>query len=259
MYRKFFTLIAFLSIANCAFSSTNQISAPAQAGISPLASSTQMLVVTAKDWDTIPGVMRRFTRTDTQSPWTEVGTPIPIVVGRKGLGWGRGLNPPADMPGPIKREGDKKSPAGIFRLSSAFGLAAPDQMKQVKMPYLQLTGGIECVDDDKSTNYNTIVDRGHISQPDWNSSEKMREVGGAYRLGVVIDHNSDPLEPGGGSCVFIHIWQNSQTGTTGCTAMAPDKMETLLPWLDPAAHPVLVQLPESEYKHLQKNWLLPSL
>ncbi|HEY3915025.1 MAG TPA: L,D-transpeptidase family protein [Verrucomicrobiae bacterium] len=218
-----------------------------------------MLVVTTKDWDAVPGVMRRFARADAQSPWTEVGTQIPIVVGRKGLGWGRGLNPATGLPGPIKKEGDKKSPAGIFGLSSAFGLAAPDQMKQVKMPYVQLTGGIECVDDAKSVQYNSIVDRGHISQPDWNSSEKMRAVGGAYRLGVVVDHNTDPREPGGGSCVFIHIWQNSQTGTTGCTAMAGDKMENLLPWLDPAAHPILVQLPESEYKNLQKNWLLPSL
>lgn len=259
MYRKFFTLIPFLLIASCAFSSTNQISAPAPSTASPLASSTQMLAVTTKDWDAVPGVMRRFARIDAQSAWVEVGMQIPIVVGRKGLGWGRGLNPPADLPGPVKKEGDKKSPAGIFRLSSAFGLAAPDQMKKVRMSYTQLTAGIECVDDGKSAQYNSIVDREHISQPDWNSSEKMREVGGAYRLGVVVDHNSDPRELGGGSCIFIHIWQDSQTGTTGCTAMAGDKMETLLPWLDPAAHPVLVQLPESEYKKLQKNWLLPSL
>ena len=259
MCKNFFTLMASLLMACRAFSATNQIPASAQSDASPLASSTQILVVTTKDWDAVPGVMRRFTRVDVQSAWVEVGTPIPIVVGRNGLGWGRGLNPPPAMPGPIKKEGDRKSPAGIFRLSSTFGLAVPGQMKQVKMPYKQLTPGVECVDDAKSEHYNSIVDRERTDQPDWNSSEKMREVGEQYRLGVVVDHNADLPEPGGGSCVFIHIWKTSQTGTTGCTAMAPENIEALLPWLDPAAHPVLVQLPESEYNHLQKNWLLPSL
>jgi len=259
MYRnkQALTLIAPLLIAGRVFSATNQIATPAPASTSPLASATQMLVVTTKDWDAVPGVMRRFARADLQSAWAEVEEPIPIVVGRNGLGWGRGLNPPPDLPGPVKKEGDRKSPAGIFRLSSTFGLAAPDQMKQVRMPYKQLTAGIECVDDVKSAHYNSIVDREHTGQPDWNSSERMREIGGPYRLGVVVDHNTDPHVPGGGSCIFIHIWKDFQTGTTGCTAMAPEQMEMLLPWLDPAAHPVLVQLPESEYKHLQKSWLLP--
>ena len=216
-----------------------------------------MLLVTTGNWDAVPGTLRRFSRPDTHSAWSQVGPAIPIVVGRKGLGWGRGLNPAPDLPGPVKKEGDKKSPAGVFSLSSAFGLAAPGQSKGIKLPYVQLTSGIECVDDEKSTHYNSIVDRGGISQPDWNSSEKMREVGAQYQWGVVVDHNADPREPGSGSCVFIHIWHDSATGTTGCTAMALDKIETILPWLDPSARPVLVQLPEAEDKHLKKIWLLP--
>ncbi|HZQ46112.1 MAG TPA: L,D-transpeptidase family protein [Verrucomicrobiae bacterium] len=257
MYRKYLTLIASLLLACQVFPATNQISASAQSDVPPLASATQMLVVTTKNWDAVPGVMRRFARVDAQSAWSKIGAPIPIVVGRNGLGWGRGLNPAAGLPGPVKKEGDGKSPAGIFRLSSAFGLAAPDQMKSLKMPYNQLTVGVECVDDVKSAHYNSIVDRGRIGHPDWNSSEKMRDVGAPYQLGVVVDHNTDPREAGGGSCIFLHIWQDARTGTSGCTAMARGKMEALLPWLDPAAHPLLVQLPESEYKLLQKHWQLP--
>jgi L,D-peptidoglycan transpeptidase YkuD (ErfK/YbiS/YcfS/YnhG family) len=251
-------LIASLLMTCSLFSATNQIPSSAQSDASPLASSTQMLLVTTKSWDAVPGVMRRFARVDALSAWAEVGTPVPVVVGRKGLGWGRGLNPPADLSGPVKKEGDRKSPAGIFRLSSTFGLAMPEEMKQLRMPYKQLTPGVECVDDVSSAHYNSIVDREHIGPADWNTSEKMREVGEQYRLGVVVDHNIEPHVPGGGSCIFIHIWHDSGTGTTGCTAMAPDNIETILMWLDPAAHPVLVQLPKSEYKQLQKLWLLPS-
>lgn len=255
MHKKYFVLIAFLLVFGQAIAATNEIVSTAVAP--PLASSTQMLLVTTKGWDAVPGFMRRFIRADVQSPWKQAGPAIPVVVGRSGLGWGRGLNPPAEMPGPIKKEGDRKSPAGIFRLSSAFGLAAADEVKWIKMPYRQLTGGIECVDDVRSTHYNTVVDRGQIAHPDWNSSEKMRQVG-QYRLGIVVDHNTAPSEAGAGSCIFIHIWMNESTGTTGCTAMASKDIEKLLFWLNPAANPVLVQLPEAEYGILQTKWQLPA-
>ncbi|MDB6109687.1 MAG: putative rane protein, partial [Pedosphaera sp.] len=227
-----------------------------QAG--PLAGARQLLVVVTDDWDAVPGGLRRFERADEHAPWREMGSRIAVVVGRNGLGWGRGLNAPANLPGPVKREGDGKSPAGIFRLSSAFGLGAAETIQGLKLPYQPLTSVIECVDDVKSVHYNSIVDRSGISQPDWNSSEKMREVGEQYRLGVVVDHNFDPHVAAGGSCIFIHIWKGPKTGTSGCTAMAPGQMEGLLPWLDPAAQPMLVQLPAREYKRLQKDWQLPN-
>jgi len=200
-----------------------------------------------------------FERNDPDHPWHPAVKDFPVVVGRSGLGWGRGVNAPVNLPGPVKHEGDGKSPAGIFRLSSAFGLAAPSKMKSVHLPYVQLTGSIECVDDVKSTNYNAIVDRAKFATADWSSSEKMRDVGERYRLGVVVDHNTDPRENGGGSCIFLHIWLGAKTGTSGCTAMAGGKMESLLSWLDPSAHPLLVQLPEAEYKKLQTAWSLPPL
>jgi L,D-peptidoglycan transpeptidase YkuD (ErfK/YbiS/YcfS/YnhG family) len=230
--------------------------APKQAA---LATSTQVLVVTTGDWNAVPGVLRRFERTDEHSSWKRVGDPTPVVVGRNGLGWGRGLNEPANLPGPIKKEGDGKSPAGIFRLSSAFGVAEPGLTVGIRLPYQRLTSAIECVDDVKSVRYNSIVDRSGIGRPDWNSSEKMLAVGERYRLGVVVDHNTDPREPGGGSCIFLHIWENAKTGTSGCTAMAPARMEDLVTWLDPAAHPALVQLPQAEYAHLRDAWQLPAL
>jgi L,D-peptidoglycan transpeptidase YkuD (ErfK/YbiS/YcfS/YnhG family) len=229
------------------------------ASAKPLASSTQMLLVVTKDWGAVPGMLRRFARADTHSAWAKVGADIPIVVGRGGLGWGRGISPFAPVPGPVKREGDGKSPAGVFRLSSAFGVAAPDQMKKIKLPYQQLTVDIECVDDTKSAHYNSIVDRSKTPQPDWNSSEKMLAVGDPYRLGVVVDHNTDPREPGDGSCVFIHTWKGNGTGTSGCTAMASANIDVLVPWLDPAANPVLVQLPEAQYLKLKSKWRLPPI
>jgi L,D-peptidoglycan transpeptidase YkuD (ErfK/YbiS/YcfS/YnhG family) len=258
MQKKLFLLTGVLLLfASRAFSAETRTASPSHKNPDPLASAKQMVVVVTKSWDAVPGVLRKFERADDHSPWKEVGSKIQIVVGRNGLGWGRGLNAPMNLSGPIKKEGDGKSPAGIFRLSSAFGLAEPGQMKSIKLPYQSLTSVIECVDDVKSVHYNSIVDRGQVPKIDWDSSEKMRAVGEQYRLGVVVDHNVDPRVAAGGSCIFMHIWKDAKTGTSGCTAMTPENMEAFLPWLDPAAHPVLVQLPENEYKHLRKEWQLP--
>lgn len=254
MFKKVIATLIFSALAF--YGLATETIAPKNSA-APLAGSQQMLLVTSKDWDTIHGVMRRFERANETARWKEVGLPFPVVVGRNGLGWGRGLNQPFGLPGPVKKEGDGKSPAGIFRLSSAFGLAAPDAVKNIRMPYRQLTDEIECVDDEKSAHYNSIVQRDSAGHVDWNSSEKMREVGEQYQLGIVVDHNTDPRQPGGGSCIFIHIWNSPDTGTSGCTAMTAENIKNVITWLNPAEHPVLVQMPEPAFKKLKKTLKLP--
>jgi L,D-peptidoglycan transpeptidase YkuD (ErfK/YbiS/YcfS/YnhG family) len=76
-------------------------------------------------------------------------------------------------------------------------------------------------------------------------------------LGVVVDHNAGKPLSGGGSCIFLHIWSSAGQGTTGCTVMEAQNIEILLRWLNSAAQPVLVQLPESEYLQFRGSWKLP--
>ncbi len=156
---------------------------------------------------------------------------------------------------PHKREGDGKSPAGIFKLTSTFGSA--DKPVFVKLPYTKLVEGTECVDDVKSSHYNTIVDRTQVGNVDWNSSEKMLAVGAQYDLGVFVAHNSNPPVAGKGSCIFLHIWKTDATGTAGCTAMERATIEKILGWLDAGKNPVLVQMPEEDYRRFQSQWKLP--
>lgn len=223
---------------------------------SPVTSANQLLLVITKDWETVPGTLHRYERNE-KGKWQEMEEPIAIVVGRNGLGWGSGLHSTNKLVGPVKQEGDGKSPAGIFNFGSAFGLAEADKATWIKLPYQNLSAFIECVDDVKSKCYNTIVDRSKIEKPDWNSSEKMKEIGEQYRWGIVINHNVVPRVNGSGSCIFMHIWKTSQTGTSGCTAMETYDLQTVLRWLDPAKNPTIVQLPEAEYKKLKKGWELP--
>jgi zinc D-Ala-D-Ala dipeptidase len=259
-------LVCLLAVAaRCAFP-------PAQAfaaGSDVFARSTQMIVVTTANWDAVEGRLQRFERSNAHETWRPAGEPIPIVVGKNGMGWGIGLIADDDAAvraadEPVKKEGDGKSPAGVFALGTAFGYAA-EPLAGLKMSYLPLTPSIECVDDVGSKYYNHIVDRAAVA-PDWRSSEHMLYTGEAYRWGVVLDHNGTvegrnaiPPAPGSGSCVFLHIWHSRDQGTAGCTAMTQANLEMLLLWLDPANKPVVVQLPQAAYARLAGRWMLPDL
>jgi D-alanyl-D-alanine dipeptidase len=197
-----------------------------------------------------------YERDSINDQWESVGEKIPIVVGRNGMAWGKGLHGGAIGEGPVKQEGDGRSPAGIFSLSSAFGYQPREQAGYLKLPYVQAIATLECVDDPQSANYNRIVDRACVEYPDWKSSERMRRDDDQYRLGVVVDHNAKG-EPGCGSCVFLHIWEAPGKGTAGCTAMNLSSMEDVLRWLDVKMRPLLVQLPRVEFERLRKAWGLP--
>jgi hypothetical protein len=229
---------------------------------SPLASSTQLVVVTTADWDSASGQAQLFERQKPHGHWKRVDAPFEIVVGQAGLAWGDGVLGPGARDiraasDPIKKEGDGKAPAGIFRLSKAFGYSS-QPLAGSKLDYLALSSSIECVDDPASRYYNRIEDRVSLT-PDWHSSEQMLRSDDLYRWGIVVDHNSGPPQPGAGSCIFMHIWRGPGQGTAGCTAMPQVKMESLLRWIDPSRQPLLVQLPRLRYDALRKRLQLPKL
>lgn len=221
----------------------------------------QAVVVKTDDWTMPQGILQRYDRSSLQDIWQPVGEAIPVIVGRNGLGWGIGLHGAANLKepldgGPEKREGDGRAPAGVFKLSSAFGYAPVDQAGWIKLPYIEATASLRCVDDARSPHYNRLVDASLI-KGDWKSDEGMRRGDDQYRLGVVVDHNANPAVPGRGSCIFIHIWKGPEGGTAGCTAMSQENMELLLRWLDPSANPILIQIPSATYRRLRSVWGLP--
>jgi D-alanyl-D-alanine dipeptidase len=218
-----------------------------------LAESRQLILVTTSGWDAVDGEMRLYERDSADDQWKAVGEKIPVVVGRNGMAWGKGLHGGAIGEGPVKQEGDGRTPAGVFSLSSAFGYAPPEQARDVKLPYVQAVATLECVDDPQSAHYNRIIDRAGVENPDWKSSERMRRDDDQYRWGAVIDHNANGA-PGRGSCVFMHIYEAPGKGTAGCTAMSPSSMEGTLRWLDPKKRPLLIQLPRSEFERLRKSY-----
>jgi D-alanyl-D-alanine dipeptidase len=199
-----------------------------------------------------------FRRNNGES-WKISKKTIPVVIGGIGLGWGTGLHKELEIPDfPQKKEGDGRSPAGIFKLSAVFGFTPEDQMTGIKMPYIPVTEMTECVDDVTSQYYNRIVSNEAVDSVDWHSSEKMDSIN-LYELGIVVDHNASPVLKGGGSCIFIHLWRGLQSTTSGCTAMDSLSIHDVAYWLDKSKNPVLVQLTKPLYHHLKRKWKLPKI
>ena len=222
----------------------------------PVGAPLQAMVVKTADWDRIDGILQVCERKNGDAPWECKLENIPIVVGRNGMGWGRGMHPLPLPEGPVKQEGDGRAPAGIFRLSSTFGYAPAVKVPRIAMPYQQATVQLLCIDDTRSAHYNRIVYTNRV-EADWQGYEKMLRRDDLYRFGIVIDHNMDPIIAGQGSCIFMHIWNGPSQGTAGCTAMAAQHLERLILWLNPVAMPILVQLPIQEYGRLRIPWNLP--
>lgn len=202
----------------------------------------QVVLVTTADWSASTARVRRFERAGPEAPWMPVGPAVPALTGERGLAWGRGLHPLPRGAAARKTEGDRRAPAGVFRINGAFG--DPKKTARLRLPVTPLSPTLAAVDDPASRFYNRIVDRAQVAHPDWRSAERMSTLPD-YALGLVVAHNPRHV-PGAGSCIFLHLWSPRRTGTAGCTVLRERDLTTLARWLDAARTPVLVQLPQAE-------------
>jgi zinc D-Ala-D-Ala dipeptidase len=221
-----------------------------------ITSSRQLIVVLSNSWIDLKARIFRFEMHG--SEWVRLPGHFEAVVGGSGMAWGIGLHEKHGE-GPVKKEGDRKAPAGIFRLVKAMGYdSAPPA--RVSFPYKQILEKSLCIDDPDSKFYNQILNETEIPLPGipWKSSELMRRKDALYKWLIVVDYNVVEPKPGAGSCIFIHVWKSGTEGTAGCTAMAEKDLLELLAWLKSDANPTLVQLPKDVYDEYREPWDLPA-
>jgi D-alanyl-D-alanine dipeptidase len=211
------------------------------------AKTKQLLVVTTPNWSAKEGVLQRYEKVENH--WRKVGNTINIILGRNGLAWGKGLHTTPKDASYLKKEGDGKAPAGLFRLGNGFGYAPANF--NMHFPYAVYKTTDHCVDDSNSIWYNQIVDSTKIKR-DYKSFEHMRLANNLYKYGITVKHNPKSIAQGG-SCIFIHIKSDNKKGTAGCTAMREDNIITILKWLKGEKKPLLLQLPQSEMVNVQLN------
>ena len=180
-----------------------------------LTSTSQIILVTS-----MGGSKAEITACQkTGMAWIHVLTPsFPGVIGKKGL-----------APLGTKKEGDLKTPAGLYPIGEAFG----SNPLVLKMDYKYITVDDKFIDDVTSPHYNTWV-RG---KTDAKSYEPM--LIDQYKMGLVINYNMNPTVTGAGSAIFMHLWGSLNTPTVGCVATDEQHLSALLYWLDKKQHPYI--------------------
>lgn len=217
----------------------------------------QLLVAVAPDWDSQRAAMQAYRRDGKNDPWRAVFTSDwPVLLGRNGLAWGRGVFSPPEDKLPRKMEKDGRAPAGIFALGALLGYAT-DPPQGARWPYIQVGPYDAWIDDPRLPQYNEHVRVNPRQIPDWFESQKMRLGDNAYKWLLEIRHNTSPARPGSGSAIFFHVRRGPDRPSIGCTTMSLEDLERMIIWLRPEARPYYVLLPREAYERLRNEWRLP--
>lgn len=222
----------------------------------------QLVTVVSPTWDSHGATLQRYEKSRGDR-WQAVGSSVRVSLGHAGMGWGRGLHDARSaraLGGPWKREGDRRSPAGIYSLGE---LALGDEKLAQPLAHMQFSRVDEhwrCVDDARSSHYGQTFDASRVAEQarDWQHAEHMDRADRQYARVITVDHNTHTVRPGAGSCIFMHIWASPGSPTEGCTAMQEADMVELMRWLDPSSS-VMVSLPRPIYRQLERRWQLPKM
>ena len=197
---------------------------PNEAACPPAIDQAKRLVrVITPSMDDTRATVATFQRPSPRARWTQTSGPESAVVGEGGVAWGHPFAASAQPGEPIKREGDKRTPAGIYAFTSTFGFGDANRPGHIRLA----SGRHYCVDDVRSPHYGRIVSKSVAG--DGISGEEMATIP-HYKRGIVIDY--PPLSQSrAGSCIFIHIWEGEGIGTDGCVALPEARVAHLQEWV----------------------------
>ena len=209
----------------------------AQSCPEPLASAKRLVLVTADNFTTSTATLRRYERSGSQ--WRASSGPVSALIGLKGMAWAQSFRSLAARGEPVKYEGDKRVPAGLYKTGSSFGFKP-----RAHADYMQIREGDICVNDAMSADYNKITTRARAG---WQvHAENMWRVPD-YRNGIFIDYPTD-AKLRAGSCIFIHVALPGKTGTAGCVALPEPEVVGLQDFVGSGA--VIAILPRSALPRL---------
>ena len=140
--------------------------------------------------------------------WHEIIS-CPAYIGKKG--WGK------------TREGDMKTPEGLFRFTMAFGI---NDDPGCMIGYTKVDDTHYWDGDSNSEFYNQFVSTRDYDGFNKKNSEHIIDYKQAYKYCLNINYNEDGV-PRRGSAIFLHC-QTDNKFTAGCVAIPEEKMRELL-------------------------------
>ena len=136
-----------------------------------------------------------------------------------------------------KREGDGATPAGVFPLRRV--MFRPDRLgsPETGLPIRAIEPSDGWCDDPRDARYNQL-----IRLPCGAGHERLWRDDGLYDLLAVIGYNDDPIEPGRGSAIFLHVARPNYGPTEGCVALALPDLQAVLRVFRPSDR-IVIELP----------------
>jgi L,D-peptidoglycan transpeptidase YkuD (ErfK/YbiS/YcfS/YnhG family) len=122
-----------------------------------------------------------------------------------------------------KREGDGTTPVGNFPLRRL--LYRPDRLQApvTGLPASPILPGDGWCDDPADALYNRPVRLPYPAR-----HERLWRPDEVYDLIAVLGHNDDPVVPGAGSAVFLHVARPDFAPTAGCIVLAMSDLLAML-------------------------------
>jgi L,D-peptidoglycan transpeptidase YkuD (ErfK/YbiS/YcfS/YnhG family) len=140
------------------------------------------------------------------------GETLPCAIGRSGA-----------VAEDEKREGDGATPLGAWPLRTVlFRPARATPPQGMRLPWRWTRPEDGWSDDAADPAYNAPVRHPHR----W-SAERLQRDDGLYDVIVTLGHNERPSQPGRGSAIFLHCW-NDRKPTEGCVAVEKQALLALL-------------------------------
>jgi L,D-peptidoglycan transpeptidase YkuD (ErfK/YbiS/YcfS/YnhG family) len=201
----------------------------------PLGEALRLVLVTTPDMESSRARLQLFERSSAGASWRAASAGEPVMVGKMGLAWGFAFVRYKREGEPEKVEGDKRTPAGFFKIGPSFGFADVRRDGYIRVE----PGETVCVEDPASPFYNTITTRSQLAPE--TKADNMADTS-LFRNGLFIDYPSD-RQTKRGSCIFIHVWKTPDTTTSGCVALPEPRVKALQTFSQGGA--VLGVLPET--------------
>ncbi|MAD13403.1 MAG: transpeptidase [Pelagibacteraceae bacterium] len=112
-----------------------------------------------------------------------------------------------------KKEGDKKTPAGLFSLGKVY--YRKDKIRNLKtnLKKIVIKKKMAWCDDPNNKFYNKLTFTNDKSK------EKLYRKDNLYNIIVVINYNIKPIIKNKGSAIFIHLARKNYSGTMGCIGL----------------------------------------
>ncbi len=127
-----------------------------------------------------------------------------------------------------KREGDGATPLGTYPFRRIYYRPDREEKPISALPSLPLSAEFGWCDDLEDKNYNKLV-----RLPYGPSHEKMWRQDELYDLVLVLGHNDDPVIPGRGSAIFMHVAKPGFAPTEGCVALDRLRLRQFLSIIKP--------------------------